>query len=106
MTKKLKKVASKELTNQVRNVGRWEKELKARLHISNFARKYIRTLAFEHVSTQGTLARENVSTQDKLSHEYVSTEGTLARKLVSKQGTLTQEHVSTQGTLARKHLKT
>ena len=106
MTKKLKKVASKELTNQVRNVGRWEKELEARLHISKFARKCIRTLAFEHVNTQGTLARENVSTQDKLSHEYVSTESTLARKLVSKQGTLTQEHVSTQGTLARKHLKT
>ena len=43
------------------------------MRVSTFALKYISTLAFEHVSTQGTLAREHLSTKDTLAREHVNT---------------------------------
>ena len=42
----------------------------------------IRTLAREHVSTQGTLALKHVSTQGTLAHEHVSAQGTLAQIII------------------------
>ena len=72
MAKKLKKVVSKLLTNQVRNAGRWDKELEARLHVS--------TLAFEHLSTQNTLARKHTRHVGTWARKHARHVGTWARK--------------------------
>ena len=59
--------------------------------VSTEARKHISTLAFEHLSTQGTLTSKHakhVSTQDTLAREHVSTQGTQFSRLnpdLSKQ---------------------
>ena len=108
MAVKLKKVASKLLTEEAKYVGSdhvftqtvWSKQLETCWYVGTWARKlpwytwvqkHVRHVG-RHVSTQGTLAREHENTQDTLVREQVSTKGTWARKHAKHVGTWAGKH--------------
>ena len=130
MAVKLKKVTSKLLTEEAKQVRgdhvvteatftgdfigpqgmlTWMARKHSR-NVGTWARELTKHFAREHVSMQDTLARKHVNTQGMSAREHVSTQSTLPRENVSMQSklarsmqdTLEHEHVSTEGTLPRK----
>ena len=100
---KLKKVASKVLTEVARHVGRWPRGQ------TSYVRKGTQgMLARNHVSLQGTFTSEYISTQAMLTREarkHIMHADKWARKNAKHVGTWACKHARHAGTRARKHAR-